>query len=615
MTGHDASVQSWLARSLLPDNLLRLEIAELHLTADITTRIARHDVHSIGDLLALDEEPTWLDATTTALLRTAIARAIDRGLPRHATIAFDPLDWPSLQGHLLIPLDDEQRAMLRAVLGIDEPPRSMVDYSRRIGVDLHATEALAARARARLHESARSLIGHLRDELRDQIKAGNGLLDPSRLPEGTMLAAMAEANDDLWFPLRLAAFCFPHDYHLHHGVLVAVSPSQLRRLVARLRSMLTSDRLPMPLDDLLRDLDANRSHSPRGLVTHLLCHELQLTIETGDDREVVAPNPKSTGSRLAELLTEEGKAMHLHDLVFAYRERYRRATPHRIEQQLRRDSTFVEVGSQTFALRPWHAEDLERATTLSDRAARHICAEGGKQNILDWIADQGCSETSAWLAIDCLRQDPRVRLLGRGEACPATQRRSQVMVQLLTDFGHACGDVVESLFVANQPPEKQRLIRRLLSENRMFVRPEQDRVDTLANFPFDKVRLRRLRKIAERTLTNHNGYAPTALLINELNQTDLGGAWLTPWLLEDILRRQGWFEVLPGGIIALSEHALGSTLLKLARNALRSASVLLTAEEIIRQRPELAEFTASLTDLLRQDPLVQSPDGRRFGLV
>lgn len=36
---------------------------------------------------------------------------------------------------------------------------------------------------------------------------------------------------------------------------------------------------------------------------------------------------------------------------------------------------------------------------------------------------------------------------------------------------------------------------------------------------------------------------------------------------------------------------------------------------LLRQRPDLAEFTSCLADLLHSDPMVESQGGRRFCLV
>lgn len=614
----DSEITDPMALRLLPEQLLQLSIGDLGLGADLVTAIRDHDLRTVGDLLVASGAVTegWLGRESTEMLRAAIGRAIDRGLPHPApTSRFDPEDWPSLQGHLLIPLEDDQRALLRALIGIDEPAVGIVHYARRIGADLRSADALAERTRVRLHARSRTLLPHLREELLSELATFDGVIDPHRIARCSMMATMADANGDPHFPLRLAAFCFPHEYHLHQGLLVGMSARGLRRLVDQLRSTIERHRLPMPLADLVAELQEERRTIRLGVLTHLLRTELRLSFAIHETGEVVVPDPRSPASRLAELLDEEGVAMQMCDLVFAYRERYRRATPHHLEQCMRRDTTFVLVGPERVALRRWHEDALESAAVVADRAVRHVCAEGGKQNLLRWLACEGYDEETRWLVLDCVRRDKRVRLLGRGEACPATQRRSQVMVRLLADFRRACGDVVESLFVENQPESRRRLVQRLLAENRMFVRPEEDRVDTLTNYPFNEQRLRRLRRLVQRVLDDRGGYTTLEILKGEVDATDLGGNWMTPMLLGEVLRRHGWFDVLPGDVVALRDRSLATSLLRLARQELRDAGVQLTVQEILAQRPDLAEFSGCLAGLLHSDPLVQSQDGRRFCLV
>jgi hypothetical protein len=86
-------------------------------------------------------------------------------------------------------------------------------------------------------------------------------------------------------------------------------------------------------------------------------------------------------------------------------------------------------------------------------------------------------------------------------------------------------------------------------------------------------------------------------------------------LLGELLRRHGSFEVLPGGYIARQERGLIGWLLRRARNALREAGMPISVQEILAERPELAEFQACLAGLLGQDPLVQTPDGVRYQIA
>jgi hypothetical protein len=602
-----------MALQVLPDGILRLVLAELDVPEPLLAALAERGIATVADLLTPTLAAGLPGAADRAALRTAIGRAVDRGLPRHSTLAFDPGDWPSVQGCLLIPLDDDQRGLLRALLGLDEPAITMERHARRVGLDLRVVEAIAERTRARLHARSRELVTRLHQELEREFTRCGGVCDARQIATGALLQTMAAANDG-GFPLRLAEFCFPHECHRRGRLLLAISRRALHRLLEQMRAVLLRHRLPLPLDRLAEALGSDRKALPAALLEHLVRSELQLAIAATDHGNVVVPGATPT-ARLAELLEEAGKPLPFEELVFAYRERHRRATPSRIEQHLRADPTFVLVGPTTFALRRWCCDELDEIAALADRAARHVCAEGDKQDVLGWLVAQGCTERAAWLALDRLRRDRRVRLLGRGEACPATERRSQVLQQLLVDFRRACGDVVESMFVGNQPTARRRLVQRLLGDNRMFVRPEHDRVDTLTNYPFNENRLRRLRRLVRRVVEEGAGCATIETLVAAVNATDLGGSWLSPLLLTEVLRRHGWLDVLPGGFVALGERALGAHLLRLARQELRNVRGLVTVDEIVRRRPELAEFRNCIAELLGTDPLVQSPDGRRFALV
>ena len=72
--------------------------------------------------------------------------------------------------------------------------------------------------------------------------------------------------------------------------------------------------------------------------------------------------------------------------------------------------------------------------------------------------------------------------------------------------------------------------------------------------------------------------------------------------------------MLEPGIVALADLALPQGLRRSARQALRKSGRAVTIPELVRARPELAEFRPCLARLLLDDPLVQSPDGIYFVL-
>ena len=155
---------------------------------------------------------------------------------------------------------------------------------------------------------------------------------------------------------------------------------------------------------------------------------------------------------------------------------------------------------------------------------------------------------------------------------------------------------------------------RLLEHNRAFVDAGPDRIDTLTNYPFNAERMQRLTKLVLEQLQKRAGYAQAEALKDLVDQTDLGGKWLSPSLLADILRRNGPFEVLAPNIVALEDLALPRILARSGRQALRELGEVVTIDDVLRVRPDLSAFRECLAELLANDPLVQSPDGRYFVL-
>lgn len=603
---------------LLPASLLQCPLQHLAVGEPLAASLRAHGVLTIGDLLTLPDpvfEPgAWLGPAAQDDLRTALARLLHGGLGQLEPSTGD--DWPALQGQLLAALGDDERDLLRELVGLDGAPATLPELARRTGLPLRAVEERVDAIRSRLHERAPSLLCRLRHEAGRELQAYSGLTDGQRAAEGSLLQTMARGTGDPACALRLCEFCFPHDFHVHDGHLVALSGRRFRQLDRQLRRIVPAHRLPLPLDTLLAELAGFRIDAPRGIVRHLLRTTLHAGFELDPERgEIAVPDPRSPAARLHDLLAECGQPTSLDELVYAYRERFRRARRTAIEQHLHRDPAFLLLGPDTWSLRAWHREELAAVAPLVDKAARALCAAGGKRTVAWLLADEQPDTRTIWLVTDRLAADPRVRLLGRGELCPATHTRSQVLDQLLIDFRRAAGDVVTSLFLQNQPPARRRLVQRLLQWNRLFVMPSDDRIDVLTNYPFNEERLQRLLQLVAQHLDRRTGYAQLTALKAAIDRTDLGGSWLSPTLLADLLRRHGPFDVLPGGICSRRELGLGASLMRSVRQALRSADEPVTVDEILRARPDLVEFAACLRELLAADPLVQTPDGCRFSLV
>lgn len=605
----------------LPPKLLHLPLALLPLPNELAALLHTHGVRRVIDLCELPDgdfgNDGWLCPERTAELRTALDDAVDAGLHCFRQPAGPaPRAWPEVQRQLFAPLSADESALLTAILGLEVTPCTVATYAVRAGLAQADAETLAEAVRNRLASEAASLLQELAEELRGELQAADGALEARHLAAGSLLRSLADGSNLPLLPLRLAAFLFPTWCHLQGQALLGLAPRRCRKLLRLLHQKVTPGRLPLPVAQLAEELHAEQLDAPRGALVHLLRHELRIAVELDAEHgEVAVPDPRSVARRLQDLLAECPEPMPFDEIVYAYRERFRRANRTLIEQRLREDPTVLQLGKRLWALRRRHEQELRDAGVLADKAARKLCAEGGRQSIANLLADESPDERTVHLVLDRLADDQRVRLLGRGEACPATHKRSQVLEQLLLDFRRAAGEVVETMFLANQPPARRRLVRRLLSDNRLFVAPAINRVDTLSNYPLNDERLGRLIALVKEQLASRTGYATVPALKAAIDRTDLGGSWLSARLLEDILRRNAPFEVLPGGLVARRQLRLGETIARAARAALRQSQSALSVDDMVKLRPELAEFAAYVAPLLLRDPTVHTTRGQYFTLL
>jgi hypothetical protein len=598
---------------ILPANLLDLPLSRLPLGPELAASTAALGLLTLSDLLASPDTTSALDHGSTETLRTVLQRVLHDGLAQFAANADD---WPTLRAQLLGPLGDDERGWLTDLIGIDKPPEQRPLLARTAGISVALLDARAERLRALLMERAAGTCARLHQGVVADLDANDGVVMVAHLATGSLLHVLTHATDDPELGLRFCAFLFPNEMHLHRGALYAMSPRRFRRLLRTLPQLLPQARLPLPVDTIAHELGSLGHFAPHGALLHILRSELRIAIELdGEHGEVAAADPRSHAARLAELLASAGRPVPLADLAFAWRESYRSVSRRRLQRHLRGSDTFLQVGPDVWALRADHRDALEAVQETADQVARQLQSLGGRHHIATMLGAAGQDERTVWLVLDRLAHDPRVRLLGRGDACAASHRRSRLLENLLAAFRKAAGEVVESLFLGNQPGEHRRLVQRLLRHNRLFVQPAPDRVDTLTNWPFNEERMQRLLALVDDHLRRRTGHATATALKAVVDQTDLGGDWLTPQLLGDVLRRNGPFELLPGGIVARRELALATSVLRIARVALRDAGVPLSIDEVLRSRPELAEFAPCLQQLLAGDPLVQSPDGVTFQLA
>jgi hypothetical protein len=614
-----AAAAPWVG--LLPEELLALPLERLALSRTVTTELAASAVLTVGDVFAMAAAPRAangadgggaLAPARADAIAAALARALHDGLAQFSLAA---MDWPTLRAQLLGPLGDEERVWLEQLVGFEHEPPSGPALARKLGITTGELDDRAEQLRRALGTRAADLLARCHRETGTDLVAFDGVLLVEHAAPGTVVKVTAQSAPDRELGLRLLAFLFPREVTCHRGALFAMSPRRFRRLLRTLPSLLPPHRLPLPVDAILAELASLDHHVPRGVLVHVLRTELHVAIELDPQLgEVAAADPRTPAARLVEVLQEARRPLPLADLVFAYRERFRRGSTATIARALRGDE-FVRLGADCWALRADHEKELAAIAPLADKVARRLCAEGGRHHVADLLADDERDERTVHYVLDRLAHDPRVRLLGRGDACAASHRRSQVLERLLQSFRKAAGDVVLGKFLDNQPEPHARLVERLLRHNRLFVMPAEDRIDTLSNWPFNDERLRRLIALVQDQLRRRTGYVHAAALKAAVDKTDLGGDWLTPTLLADVLRRHGPFEVMPGGIVARADVQLVRNVRRSLRQALRDARQALTAGEVLQARPDLGEFAACIGELLASDPLVHSPDGVYFMLT
>ena len=601
------------AAPLLPTSLRDLKLREAGIIDPLLHELLDLGCATVGHAMtlpaALFKAGSLLGPTAAQTIRDALARVLAPALEaHHAEPDEDVADWPIMRARLFAALDDESRSWFCARVGIAEPG------AQSRAIEANASRELSQRrddaVRSRLQSRAPSLVQRLRRDYLRELDAFEGAVPADRLAPGSSLHAIGKGSGDAMLPLRLLAFCFPTEAYVDGPCVSAIPPRTWHALRQRLRQLTGPRALPLRLEDLAPGLSDVVETPPRGVVLKLVAELPRLEVRI-DERlgEVVQKAQPEVARRLERILVERGAPARFLDLVFDYRERFQAANERSLLSRLRKSAQFVQLGKDLWSLAAWHQDELQQLHAERDRVCQAICEGKHKQSIESLFHGD---DRSLWLLQGIVRRDPRVRWLGRGEACPASLRRSRVLDQLLHDFRRAAGEVPMSRFVQNQPPERKRLVERLLHHNRLFVFPAEDRIDVLTNYPFNEERLQRLTKLVDEFLARRNGYAPLQAVLEEVNRCDLGGSWLYPTLLGELLRRHGPFETMPGGFVARKSMGLVGWLMRRARTALREANIPLSVGEMLAQRPELAEFADCLAELLDKDPLVATKDGQRY---
>ena len=354
----------------------------------------------------------------------------------------------------------------------------------------------------------------------------------------------------------------------------------------------------------------------RGFLLHVLQQDLRLSIDINADQgEVAAARHTSVVERAQTILEDHGGPMPLDDLMFSYRDRHRTVRRSRLLDQVRSDNRFVEIDREVWSLREFHLAELEILRPESEILRDRILKSGESYAVTEFSVDGGMSARSLHFVINLLQHDPNLRDLGRGRFCPRFKNHSTIVEELIRDLRRAMGELPFSRFLRNQTGARRRLVSTLLRSNRLFVSPSPDRVDLLENYPFGENRMYRLVRISDDCLEAGSGYTSISTIKAAVNEAGLGGEFLTEFLLEDLLRRNAGYEILPGGIIALQSLGLSSWIQQRVREAIRNAGCALTPQQVLAEEPELAEFGDTLARLIENDPHVHSLDGLRYEVV
>lgn len=612
-------VQSHIERgctpqALLPRHFLDCNLESLFVPDDARALLRSLEIDTLGDLLAHPGVARAMSDSGLTALRCELERIVaggtdawndphrDRGSRFRAFI-----------DRLFADLDDASRELFERRAGIDRPTESRLRIATANDESVEDVERRERQIIEDLHSRFGETLGRLRREIEKQLDVFQGMLTVRHLEPGSLLRSALNATADHALPLRLAALLFPDDL-FHHGSFVArMPPETFTKLLDALRRECRKSILPRGVDGICSAMIHRGFNVSVDLVVHVAESRLQRSLEIDPQHgERLTVRHVSMADKIQQLIEEHGKPIPLDVLLFDYRERYRRSNRAALRDAMRADGRFLEVRRNCWSMRVRHLDELEIARAESQRISRRIRRAGGRHRVADFIDGEGDSERRASILADLLRRDPLLRDLGRHEFCPRDQEHSEVMRHLLSDLRRAMGEIPVSRFLDNQTERRARLIATLLRRNRAFVSPAHDRIDLLTNYPYDADRIRRLCVVTDVYLGQQGGYGTLDQLIDEVNQAGLGGTFLTEHLLQDILRRHGSFELLPGGLVAQGSLGLAGWIQHKAREVIRSRGQALTSDQVLVEQPELAEFSPCLQKLLERDPLLQSQDGRSF---
>lgn len=596
---------------ILPDTLLGASPERLLLRDSARRALRDANVHTLGAVFA--SEPTSLGLSTddVCALRFELDRifrlgadtveAIERNRARRSN---------SLVQRLIAHLAPADFEYVARRIGLHHPPESDLQIAAKTGVP-----------RADLKAQTRRIVAWLQSEFALTLDRLCASIDAALAAHDDVLICPMQPGDRArrrvsgpeTLALRFIAFAFSQRYHFRGPLFTCLPAHAAQALATGLDRACRRARLPQPLDKILADLP-DRGTPAHGTLTQLLLrHELGYTIRIDSKLgEVVTTSSSTVPDRLQSLIEDRAAPVPLDELLFDYREQFRRSSRSKLWDHLRHDSRFLEVGPQVWSLRDRHLDELEFVRPEADRVSQIIRTARGRHGVASLAEGAPYTVRQLHLLVDVLRNDPSLRDLGRQEFTPRYQEMSEVMMTLTQDLARAMGEIPISRFLGNQPEHRKRLVRTLIRRNRMFLSPTPDRIDLLTNYPFDEDRIRRLLVIADQCIEQHAGYSTLEEVQGAAREVGLGGAFLTEHLLQDILSRHGHFEFLPGGILAHASLGLSGWIQRKAREVLRACGTALTPDQVLMERPELAEFSDCLVDLMERDPMLLCQEDGRF---
>lgn len=596
--------------SWLPDAVLDLPFDSLKLPHAIGDALRALAVTCLRDV-ARSEHSDALDRHQLAV-REALGRhfAAPRGATESASFLAELRRFRNS-------LQPEEAALFDRLLGVGHRPCSIASAATALRVPLDELRTREARLRVALAESHTAILDQLGRDAESALAVRDGVVGVEELVVGTSLHTASQACSDPTLPLRWLAFARADRWSFEAERLCCLPSEELRQVVRTTqRELRRAVRPPILVADLVAAARRAVTTCTPSIVQHVLRrvlgYALALDQEVG---EVVTLRNTSLSDRLEALLEDADRPLPVDDLLFRYRDRFGRGAAQRIRDALRCRPAFLEVAPRTWSLRNRHVDELELLRPEAERLVDELRRQGGRIQLEERVRHGEISERCAHLLAAMLNDVPSLRPLGRGEFVLRRSGPSARTEALVEELRRAMGEVPFARFLQNCTPADRPLVARLLRTNRLFVSPAKDRIDLAENYPLTGERLRLLLHVVRTSVEESGGYAHLARIQGEIAAAELGGSFLTDHLLLDVLRRHGEFEVLSGTVVADPELQLGPFLQRLARDILRSRVAGLTFQQIVSERPELAEFSSCLQGLLDADPLVQSEDGLHYQLA